>query len=62
MPRGKQAFKRGDVTRAVKGAVNAGLDVQGVEVDADAGNIRVTVKKPDPPTAEKPVNEWDAVR
>lgn len=61
MPRGKQAFKQGDVTRAVKGAVNAGLDVQGVEVDGDTGNIRVMVKKPDQPSPEEPVNEWDDV-
>ncbi|WP_192740836.1 hypothetical protein [Bradyrhizobium sp. OAE829] len=38
MSRGAQTFKQGDVTKAVKGAVNAGLEVQRVEID-QAGKI-----------------------
>jgi hypothetical protein len=45
-----------------KGAVKAGLNVHGVEIDADTGNIRLAVKPPDQPSAEQSVNEWDEVR
>jgi hypothetical protein len=61
MSRGKQAFKQGDVTRAVKGALKAGLDVELVKID-EAGKIAVFVKRPDEQSAEPSVNEWDGVR
>ncbi|MBR1233664.1 hypothetical protein [Bradyrhizobium sp. AUGA SZCCT0182] len=44
MSRGAQTFKQGDVTKAVKGAVNAGLEVQRVEID-QAGKIVVFASK-----------------
>jgi hypothetical protein len=46
MSRGAQTFKQGDVTKAVKGAVNAGLEVQRVEID-QAGKIVVFAGKVD---------------
>jgi hypothetical protein len=61
MPRGKQLFKQGDVTRAVKAALKAGLDVELVKID-EAGTIAVSVKPPDQKSAEDSVNEWDEVR
>ena len=39
MSRGAQTFKQGDVTKALKGAVNAGLSVKRVEIDKKTGNI-----------------------
>lgn len=49
-------FKQVDVTRAIKGAVAAGLDVSGVKIDAKTGEIVVFVggakNSPD-------VNDWD---
>jgi hypothetical protein len=33
MARAPSAFKQGDVTRAVKGAIAAGLDITRVEID-----------------------------
>ena len=60
--RGKQAFKQGDVTRALKGAIKAGLDVHGLEIVADTGNIRLDLKPSDQQSAQKSGNEWDGVR
>jgi hypothetical protein len=60
MSRGQQSFKQGDVTKALKGAVNAGLSVRRVEIDKKTGNIIVftgALEEP-PPSA----NEWDDVK
>jgi hypothetical protein len=62
MSRGAQAFKQNDVTKACKGAVRAGLDVQRVEIDRATGKIVVYAGKPDEPKRAKPANEWDAVQ
>ena len=35
MSRGAQTFRRTDVTKAVKGAIAAGMDVRRVEIDRD---------------------------
>jgi hypothetical protein len=61
MPRGKQTFKQKDVTRALKAAQEAGLDVHGFEIEPKTGNLRITTKRPDEPGPEKPRNEWDDV-
>ena len=45
MPRGALKFTEGDVTRAVRGAVKAGLNVQRFEIDRD-GKIVVFTGKP----------------
>jgi hypothetical protein len=57
MSRGVQAFKRTDVTKAIKGAMNAGLAVKCVEIEA--GKIVVFASRPDKPSS--PANEWDDV-
>ena len=57
MSRGVQAFKQTDVTKAIKGAVNAGLAVKYVEIEA--GKIVVFAGRPDSPLS--PANEWDDV-
>jgi hypothetical protein len=46
MSRGKQIFKQADVTKALKGTVNAGLPVQRVEIDRDGKIIVFTGKQP----------------
>jgi hypothetical protein len=46
MSRGVQMFKQTDVTKAIKGAQNAGLDVQRFEIDK-AGTIVVIATKLD---------------
>jgi hypothetical protein len=45
MTRRPQPFTQGDVTRALKGAVKAGLSVQSYTIDTD-GNIVVITGKP----------------
>jgi hypothetical protein len=57
MSRGPLRFKQADVTRAVRAAAAAGVEVREVVVDAN-GAIRVIVGKP---TTTDGINEWDAV-
>jgi hypothetical protein len=45
MSRGAHTFKQGDLTRAVKGAVKAGLSVQRVEIDPTGKIVLVTGKQ-----------------
>jgi hypothetical protein len=45
MARSPSRFRQGDVTRAVKGAIAAGVEVREVLVDTD-GKIRVIAGKP----------------
>jgi hypothetical protein len=60
MSRGAQSFKQGDVTKAVRGAVAAGIEVERVEI-AD-GKIIVFAGRSDKPTAASTGNEWDNVK
>ena len=60
MSRGAQNFKQGDVTKAVKGAVNGGIEVHRVEI-CD-GKIVIFAGNGQAPSLGKPTsNEWDAV-
>jgi hypothetical protein len=58
MSKGQHTFKQGDVTKALKGAVNAGMSVKRVEIDRD-GKIVVITGRPGQPIEE---NEWDSVK
>jgi hypothetical protein len=58
MSRGAHKFKQGDVTKAIKGAVNAGLSVKRVEIEG--GKIIVFAGRPD--DQSKPTGGWDDVR
>jgi hypothetical protein len=59
MSRGAQALRQGDVTKAIKGAVKAGLSVKRFEVDKDGKIIVFTGEAP--PSAATG-NEWDNIR
>jgi hypothetical protein len=59
MSRGRHRFRQSDVSKAVRGAIAAGLEVAGVEVDGD-GRIRVIVGSP-PTAPDRHANEWDSV-
>jgi hypothetical protein len=59
MSRGAHPFKQGDVTKALKGAVNAGLSVRRVEIDRDG---KIVVITGDALPSAKSGNEWDDVR
>jgi hypothetical protein len=62
MSRGAQTFKQGDVTRAIKGAVKAGLKVARFEIEDGkivvfAGNDGLSEARIQPDA-----NEWDGVQ
>jgi hypothetical protein len=59
MSRGAHKFKQGDVTKATKGVVNAGLPVARVVIDKKTGNIIVFTGGPDD---KGQANEWDDVQ
>jgi hypothetical protein len=59
MSRGAHTFRQGDVTRAVKAVVAAGIEVARVVVDTD-GRIVVIAGKPESNQDQnKGGNEWD---
>jgi hypothetical protein len=60
MSRGAQSFKQGDVTKAVKGAVAGGIEVERVEI-VD-GKIIVFAGRGDGPKVSSIGNEWDEVK
>jgi len=45
MARKPATFKQADVTRAVRGAVAAGVDVACIEIDARTGNIVISTPR-----------------
>ena len=45
MARKPATFKQADVTRAVRGAVAAGVDVTCIEIDARTGNIVISTPR-----------------
>jgi hypothetical protein len=47
--RGLSRYRRSETARLVKGAMDAGLTVRGLEADLVAGKITVLVGKPDEP-------------
>jgi hypothetical protein len=57
MSRGAQTFKQGDVTKAVRAVVKAGVNVRRVVIDG--GKIIVVAGRPE--EGEEP-NEWDSVK
>ncbi len=62
MSRCAQSFKQGDVTRAIKGVVKAGMSVGRVEIEngkiiAFAGDTG-----PDEAKIDSNANEWDSVK
>jgi hypothetical protein len=60
MSRGNQTFRQGDVTKALKGAQKAGMEVQRVEIEA--GKIVVFAGKAFQRSEGGSANEWDDVR
>jgi hypothetical protein len=61
MSRGPQMFRQRDVTKAVKGAIAAGVEVLRVEVDKAGRIIVVTAKQGENQTPEREANEWDRI-
>lgn len=61
MSRGPSIFRQRDVTRVLKAAVAAGMQVLKVEVDKAGKIIVVTGKRVDAANEESGVNEWDSI-
>jgi hypothetical protein len=59
MSRGAHKFKQGDVTKAAKGVVDAGLMVQRIEVDTKSGKVIIFTGRPDD---KGQANPWDDVQ
>jgi hypothetical protein len=63
MSKGAQTFKQGDVTKALKAAANAGVEVQRFEIDSMTGKIIVYAGKPGETEKTEPANnEWAGVQ
>jgi hypothetical protein len=65
MSRGPQSFKQGDVEKAIKAAVKAGLPVARVEVEVSLGSKRIILiagKPEEEQNSGTVVNEWDSVK
>jgi hypothetical protein len=62
MSRGVQAFKQTDVTKAIKGARNANLDVERIEIGRDGRIVIHTGKAGAAAIAADGHNEWDDVK
>jgi DNA-binding MarR family transcriptional regulator len=61
MSRGQQTFKQGDLTKALKAMVKAGIAGR-VEIDKDGRIVIVPVRPEDAANREKSgKNEWDGV-
>ena len=61
MSRAPSTFRQNDVTRAVKGAVAAGVKIVRVEIDR-AGKIIMVAENGDRQSVQEAVNEWDGVK
>ena len=59
MARTPSTFRHGDVTKAVRAVVAAGVGIARVEIDK-SGKITI-VTMPDERTADREANEWDRV-
>jgi hypothetical protein len=58
--RGRCTIRQKDVTRALRGAVAAGVEVQRIEIDT-AGKIIMVTGKPKEQIDEGGGNEWDKI-
>ena len=61
--RGLSRYKRSETARLLKGALDAGLTVRGLEVDPVSGALRVLVESgKDEPRETSPLEQWKATR
>ena len=59
MPRGPSPFRQLDMTRALKAAAAAGIDVARIEIEKSGKIVIVTGKPEEPNTDDRGENEWD---
>jgi hypothetical protein len=61
MPRGPSTFRQQDVTRALRAAVAAGVDVTRVEIDKTGKIVIVTGKREEMAINTRGESEWDNI-
>jgi hypothetical protein len=59
MSKGRQTFRRSELTRAIKAALAAGVQVDRAEIDSVTGKIVIVLANSGASVAQT-VNEWDA--
>jgi hypothetical protein len=59
MSKGRQSFRRSDLTRAIKAVMATGATVDRAEIDPSSGKIVVILAKSDAPFADTTASEWD---
>ena len=64
MSRGPQSFTQSDLTKALRAAVKAGLEVSRYEIDRDGKIVVITGKLDlsEDPISARDANEWDSVK
>ena len=62
MSRSAQSFRQGDITKAIKGVVKAGMNVARVEIENGKIIVFAGGVSPDETKIETNINEWDSVR
>lgn len=62
MSRGAQSFKQGDVTKAIKGAINAGMAVRRVQIDRKTGDIILFADHTKEMSDNDTSSDWDDVQ
>jgi hypothetical protein len=61
MPRAASTFRQNDLTRAVKGAVAAGVKIAQVEINKDGKIILIAENGDRQPIKPASENEWDKI-
>lgn len=62
MSRGAQSFKQGDVTKAIKGAFNAGMTVKSVRIDKKTGDIILLADYVKDASDDDAASDWGDVK
>lgn len=61
MPKRPQIFRRTDLTRAIKGAIAAGVEIASAEIEAQTGKIVIVFGK-SVASNTGATNEWDGAQ
>ena len=61
MARAASAFRQSDLTKAIKAATAAGVNIARVEIDKDGKIVIITANTPTQPGDGREANEWDAI-
>jgi hypothetical protein len=60
-PRAPSTFRQQDVTRAIKAALAAGVNIARIEIDKSGKIIIITTDAPNAHSERGEINEWDSI-